>query len=74
MALPPLVHYETPTEYRLHYERIYCRGNIQTFDGVRVYSGQIGSATLSMRVQRGMATRMRFLRCAPSASIGLKQP
>ena len=39
MALPPLLHYETPTEYRLHYERVYCRGNIQTFDGIRVYFG-----------------------------------
>lgn len=39
MASPPLVHYETPTGYRLHYERIYCRGNIQTFDGIRVYFG-----------------------------------
>lgn len=37
MALPALVHYDTPTEYRLHYERVYCRGNIQTFDGIRVY-------------------------------------
>jgi hypothetical protein len=37
MALPPLVHYKTPNEYRLHYERIYCRGNIYTFDGIRVY-------------------------------------
>lgn len=37
MALPPLVHYETVAEYRAHYERVYCRGNIQTFDGIRVY-------------------------------------
>lgn len=37
MALPPLVHYVTPAEYRTHYERVYCRGNIQTFDGIRVY-------------------------------------
>lgn len=37
MALPPLVHYATVGEYRVHYERIYCRGNIQTFDGIRVY-------------------------------------
>jgi hypothetical protein len=39
MALPPLVLYATPAEYRLHYERVYCRGNIQTFDGIRVYFG-----------------------------------
>jgi hypothetical protein len=37
MALPPLVHYETVAEYRAHYENIYCRGVITTFDGVRVY-------------------------------------
>ena len=37
MALPPLVHYATVAEYRSHYERVYCRGNILTFDGIRVY-------------------------------------
>ncbi len=39
MALPPLVHYATVAEYRSHYERVYCRGNIQTFYGIRVYFG-----------------------------------
>lgn len=39
MALPPLVHYATVAEYRSHYERIYCRGNILTFDGIRVHFG-----------------------------------
>lgn len=37
MMLPPLVHYKTPREYREHYERVYCRGKIVTFDGIRVY-------------------------------------
>ncbi len=37
MALPPLVHYAIATEYRLHYQRNYCRGSIQTFDGIRVF-------------------------------------
>lgn len=37
MALPPLVRYATVAEYHTHYERVYCRGNIQTFDGIRVY-------------------------------------
>ena len=37
MKLPPLVHYETVAEYRQHYENTYCRGVIQTFDGIRVY-------------------------------------
>ena len=37
MALPPLVHYATVAEYRSHYDRVYCRGNILTFDGIRVY-------------------------------------
>jgi len=37
MALPPLVHYAAVAEYRSRYERVYCRGNIQTFDGIRVY-------------------------------------
>lgn len=39
MVLPPVVHYPTVGEYRSHYERVYCRGNIQTFDGIRVYFG-----------------------------------
>lgn len=37
MALPPLVNYATVAEYRTHYERVYCRGNIRTFDGIRVF-------------------------------------
>lgn len=37
MALPPLVHYETAAEYRAHFERVYCRGTILTFDGIRMY-------------------------------------
>ncbi len=37
MALPLLVTYATVSEYRAHYERVYCRGNIQTFDGIRVF-------------------------------------
>lgn len=39
MALPPLVNYATVAEYRAHYERAYCRANIQTFDGIRVFFG-----------------------------------
>jgi len=37
MSLPPLVHYATAAEYRHHFEGTYCRGSIQTFDGIRVY-------------------------------------
>ncbi len=39
MALPPLVNYATVAEYCAHYEQVYCRGNIQTFDGIRVFFG-----------------------------------
>lgn len=39
MALPPLVYYATVAEYHSHYERVYCHGDIQTFDGIRVYFG-----------------------------------
>lgn len=44
MALPPLTQYATAAEYREHYERIYCRGEILTFDGIRVYfaAGKFG--------------------------------
>jgi hypothetical protein len=37
MTLSPLVHYATESEYRDHYKRIYGRGTIYTFDGIRVY-------------------------------------
>ena len=34
---PPLVHYGSVDEYREHYNRIYCRSIILTFDEIRVY-------------------------------------
>ncbi len=37
MPLPPLLHYETEAEYRKHYRRVYCRGVIETHDGIRIY-------------------------------------
>lgn len=37
MSRPPLVIYSTETEYRRHYERVYCDGEVTTFDGIRVY-------------------------------------
>lgn len=37
MALPPLLILDTPWQYRSHYERYYCRGNIVTNDGIRIY-------------------------------------
>jgi hypothetical protein len=40
MALPPLVYYNTASEYRLHYQNTYCRADIRTFDGIRVYFSQ----------------------------------
>ena len=36
LAYPPFVHYQTRLEYRDHYERVYCRGPIHTFDGLSV--------------------------------------
>ncbi len=36
VAYPPLVHYGTVAEYRAHYERVYCRQAIITFDGISV--------------------------------------
>ena len=36
MAYPPLVQYQTADEYRDHYERVYCRKPIITFDGIAV--------------------------------------
>lgn len=37
MSLPPLVVYASVVEYRDHFERVYCRGNINTVDSIRVY-------------------------------------
>jgi len=34
---PPLVFYETVDKYQQHYVHCYCRGNIRTYDGIRVY-------------------------------------
>jgi hypothetical protein len=31
------VYYDAVDEYRQHYKNTYCRGNIRTFDGIRVY-------------------------------------
>ncbi|MCD4676643.1 MAG: hypothetical protein K8S18_11720 [Desulfobacula sp.] len=36
MAYPPLVQYQTVDEYRAHYEQVYCRKPIITFDVIAV--------------------------------------
>ncbi len=36
MACPSLVYYQTENEYRLHFEKIYCRAPVITFDGIAV--------------------------------------
>jgi len=33
---PPLVSYKNEAEYRIHYETIYCQGQLKTFDNVFV--------------------------------------
>ena len=40
MCVPPLVLYKTETEYRTHYERVYCYSPIITTDGIRVFFGK----------------------------------
>ncbi len=37
MALSELLYFDTVEEYRLHFERVYCRGVIYTHDNIRVY-------------------------------------
>jgi len=36
MPYPPLVYYETEAQYRTHFERVYCKEKIVTFDGIPV--------------------------------------
>lgn len=36
MSYPPLVQYATESEYRRHFEKIYCKGPITTFDGIHI--------------------------------------
>lgn len=36
MAYPSLVSYRTIDEYRFHFERVYCKGPVTTFDGISV--------------------------------------
>lgn len=36
MNYPPLVQYASEADYRTHFERVYCRGPITTFDGISV--------------------------------------
>lgn len=36
MDYPPHVAYVTEAEYRIHFERVYCQGPIETFDGIQV--------------------------------------
>lgn len=36
MVYPPLVRYASEDDYRRHYEQVYCRKPIVTFDGIKV--------------------------------------
>lgn len=36
MDYPPLVHYATIDEYRVHFEQVYCQGQISAFDGIPI--------------------------------------
>ena len=36
MLYPPLIYYDTIDEYRDHFKKIYCTGNVISFDGITV--------------------------------------
>ncbi|MGR3319956.1 MAG: hypothetical protein ACUZ8O_15925 [Candidatus Anammoxibacter sp.] len=36
MPYPSLINYRAEAEYRLHFERVYCKGTIEIFDGISV--------------------------------------
>lgn len=40
MDYPPLVKYDSAVKYRQHFENIYCRGPLATFDGIQVRFGK----------------------------------
>ena len=35
--LPPFVEYDTPKEYKNHFEKVYCKTPTLTFDGINVF-------------------------------------
>lgn len=37
MCHPPLLYLENESSYKEYYQKVYCRGKIHTFDGIRVY-------------------------------------
>ncbi len=36
MPMPPLLSLDCEADYRAHFERVYCKGSIMTFDGILV--------------------------------------
>lgn len=40
MNYPPLLAFQSTAEYRAHYENLYCRGPVVTFDGIEVRFGK----------------------------------
>lgn len=36
MSYPPLVNYQSAVQYKTHFENVYCRKPITTFDGIQV--------------------------------------
>jgi hypothetical protein len=36
MIYPPLVYYQDKNEYRRHFERVYCKSPIITFDSIKI--------------------------------------
>jgi len=60
VSYPPLVKYRTEAEYRLHFEQVYCRGSVKTFDGilVRFHKSVFDHCFLNHHV--GIKTKIRF--------------
>ncbi|MDR4496348.1 MAG: hypothetical protein MRK02_00190 [Candidatus Scalindua sp.] len=56
--------YETETEYRKHFERIYCRGKVLTFDEIRVYfqANKFDHAFYESSARDGKKDRFSFAR------------
>lgn len=64
MPLPRLLEYETEAEYRAHYNSVYCKGEITSFDGIVVYfrANKFDHAFFESTLRDGRKDKFSFAR------------